>query len=178
MVKKIMKFFAYLLFFLFALAFFTPKESLYYLLEANLKKFEVVISNEKVMPHLLSLELTNLEVSAKGIDSAVVKEVDIILLLLYNKIELQDIQLSSVVEAYLPSKIKDVVVSYSIFNPLVITFDAEGGFGEAKGEVSIVERALNVKLKPSKIMLKRYKRTVRMLKKSENGEYVYAKVFK
>ncbi len=178
MVKKLMKFFAYSLFFMGALAVFIPKSSVYYFLEKNMKQFEVVISNETLHATALSLNIQNLEVSTKGIDTALIDEADITLLLFYNKLHFTNIKLSSIVEAYLPSKISNLDISYTIFNPLVVNLKAKGGFGVAKGTLNIMQRALNISVEPSKIMLRRYKRSMRMLKKSENGEYIYAKTFK
>ena len=66
MVKKLMKFFAYLLFFVAALAVFIPKSSVYYFLEKNMKQFEVVISNETLHSSMLSLNIQNLKLSTKG----------------------------------------------------------------------------------------------------------------
>ena len=178
MVKKLMKFFAYFFFFIGALAVFIPKSSVYYFLEQNIKQFEVVISNETLNSSIVSLNIENLEVSAKGIDSALIEEADITLLLFYNKLHFTNIKLSSIVEAYLPSKINNLEITYTLFNPLVVSVNAAGGFGDASGTLNIMERAVNITLKPSKKMLKRYKKSMRMLKKSENGEYVYAKTFK
>ena len=178
MVKKLMKFFAYLLFFFGALALFIPKSSIYYFVEKNMKQFGVVISNETLHSSMLSLNIENLEVSTKGIDTALIEEADITLLLFYNKLHFTNIKLSSIVEAYLPSKISNLDISYTIFNPLVVTLNAEGGFGVAQGTLNIMQRVVSISVEPSKIMLRRYKKSMRMLKKSENGEYVYAKTFK
>ena len=177
MVKKIAKFFAYTLFFIFALVAFSPKSSVYYFAEHNLKKFGVVVSNETLNEKLLSLNIQNLEISAKEIDTAIIKEADITLLLVYNSVSLSDVKLSSLVETYLPSKIDSLDVTYTILNPLYVTAEGFGEFGEASVNVSLKERSLEVTLKPSKKMFAKYKKTLKTFKKSENGEYVYAKTF-
>jgi len=177
MVKKLMKFFAYLLFFIFALAMFMPKSSFYFLAEENLKKFDVVISNERLHSDILSLHIENLDITTKGIDSALVKEADVTLLLFYNHLALKEIKLSSIIEAYAPSKIESLDIKYTIVNPLVVEIESVGEFGTLWGSFNIKDRNLTLSLKPSKKMLRNYKKTMRMLKKSENGEYVYAKTF-
>jgi len=177
MVKKMAKFFAYTLFFVFALVAFSPKSSVYYFAEQQLKKFAVVISEETLDERLLSLNIQNLDISVKEIDTAIIKEVDITLLLVYNSVKLTKIKLSSLVEAYLPSKIESLNITYTLLNPLYITADGVGEFGEASASVSLLDRNASVFLKPSKKMFKKYRKSLKMFKKSENGEYVYAKTF-
>lgn len=177
MVKKLANFFAYTLFFFFALVVFSPKSSVYYFGEHELSKFGVVISNETLHESMLSLHVENLNISLKEIESAVIKKADITLLLVYNSVHLENIQLSSLVESYLPSKIDSLNVTYTIFNPLHIKGKALGQFGEATIDVNIADRNATLYLKPSKKMFTSYRKTVKMFKKSKNGEYVYAKTF-
>lgn len=177
MVKKLLKFFAFTLFFLFALVALTPKESFYFLLEQELQKYDVIVSNESLEDKLLSLGVENLEITTKGIDSARVANGEIMLLLFYNSINLQDIMISSLVDAYAPSKVDTLHVDYTIFNPLVVSAKGEGDFGQAHAEFHLLDRELKLFINPSKLMLSRYEKSMRMLKKDENGEYIYAKTF-
>ncbi|MBT5935859.1 hypothetical protein [Sulfurimonas sp.] len=177
MVKKILKFLAFSLFFVLALVAFTPKESFYFLLEKNLKKFDVVVSNEILESNFFGLEIENLEISTKGVESATVEQANITLLLFYNSLKFTDVKLSSLVDAYVPSHIQTIEVTYTLFNPLVLYVNAEGKFGKAEVAFNILDRVLNAHLYPSKIMLSKYKKTMKMMKKDENGEYVYAKTF-
>ena len=177
MVKKMIKFFGYTLFFIGTLIFFMPKNSLYFFAEENLKQFDVIISKESLSDKFLSLNVKNMEISAKAIDAGVIEELDITLLLAYNKLEFKNIQLSSLVESYLPSKISQIVVTYSVINPLVIYGRGVGEFGEANLVFHIDTRELVVSLKPSKKMFSHYRNSLAKFKKSETGEYVYAKSF-
>lgn len=177
MVKKLSKFLAYTLFFIFALMVFIPKSSLYYLLEENMKKFDIVISKETLQENIFSLKVQNLEISFKDIHGAVIEEADITLLFFYNSLKFENIKLSSLLEAYLPAKIQELQVTYTIFKPLLVKIEAEGEFGEMQAEVDILERNLSIKLQPTNIMLKQYKKSIKMFKKSQEGDYVYAKSF-
>jgi len=177
MVKKLGKFFIYFFFFVFALILFTPKESIYYLAEQNLKKFDVVISKESLKSTLFSLNIENLEITTKGIDSAIIEKADITLLLFSNNITLENIKLSSVVDSFVPSKISNIELNYTIFNPLVLTGELEGKFGVADVKLHILDRNLSVVLYPSKLMLKGYKKSLNYFTKGEEGEYKYAKTF-
>ncbi len=175
MVKKLLKFFAYTFFFVVALMVFVPKTSIYYLLEKNLKKFDVVISDEQLKESLLSLNITNAHISTKGIDSAIISKSDITLLLFYNKLSFRDIKLSSIVETYLPSKIASLEIDYSLLHPLTLEINAEGDFGEARGSLHLLDRDVSLILKPSKKMFTSYKKSLRFFKKDKDGEYTYAK---
>jgi len=177
MVKKIAIFLSFSAFFIVALMAFSPKESLYFLLENELKNFDVVISKEQLNSNLLSLDIKNLEITTKGIPSALIDEASVTLLVFSNTVELQNIKLSSLVESYLPSKIEYLEVSYTIFNPLHVTASGNGEFGEAEVTFNITSRELEVVLNPSKKMLSKYRNSLRRFKKTENGEYVYAQTF-
>jgi hypothetical protein len=48
-----------------------------------------------------------------------IEEFDITLALLYNKIYIKNIALSSLVKSYLPSKLEYVAISYTLINPFV-----------------------------------------------------------
>ncbi len=154
---------------------FVPKTSIYYLLEKNLKKFDVVISDEQLKESLLSLNITNAHISTKGIDSAIISKSDITLLLFYNKLSFRDIKLSSIVETYLPSKIASLEIDYSLLHPLTLEINAEGDFGEARGSLHLLDRDVSLILKPSKKMFTSYKKSLRFFKKDKDGEYTYAK---
>lgn len=154
---------------------FIPKSSVYYLLEENLKKLDVVISNEKLEESLFTLSIENANISTKGIDSAIVSKSDITLLLFYDKLTFSDIKLSSIVETYLPSKIKSLEISYSILSPLSVEISAEGDFGKASASVLLLKRSVKAILKPSKKMFSHYRRSLRFFKKEKDGEYTYAK---
>ena len=177
MVKKILKFFSYLLFFVFVMMVFIPKSSFYFSLEENLKTFNIVISKETLDESVLSLNIHNLEISAKNIQSAIVEDVDVTLLFLYNSVTLTNIKLSSLVEGYLPSKVDKLQLTYTIFDPLLIKVQAQGEFGEMQADINILDKNISVELTPTNIMLKRYKKSIKMFKKSKDGVYVYAKSF-
>jgi len=177
MVKRILKFFAYIAFFILALIYFTPKVSLYYYAEQLLKPFDVIVSSEVLEDNGLSLNINDGVVAVKSIESATVKELNIKLLGFYNSVDVKDIELSSVAKSFIPLKIKSVEIRHSIFNPIVVDVDSIGEFGEANVKINLLERTLHLVLHPSSLMLKRYKSTLRNLKKSENGEYIYDKTF-
>jgi len=177
MVKKLARFFAYLGFFVLALTYFAPKTSVYHLLEKELKTYGVVISAETTRDNGFTFDVENANVSFKGIDSAVVESINLKAFLLYNSISANGVTLSSAANSFVPLKVQNADVVYSIFNPLNVTAFAQGEFGEADVSFNLLERTLHLELQPSKVMLQKYKSTLRNLKKSQEGDYVYDKTF-
>ena len=125
----------------------------------------------------MSLGLKNLHVTAKGVDAAQIKEADISVLLLFNSVELREIELSSLVDSFMPAKIEHVTLSYTLFNPLFVSAQGLGKFGDARVRVNLLDRELKLFLKPSKRMIQKYQKSLRMFKKAADGEYIYAKTF-
>ena len=177
MVKKLLRFLAYTLFFMLALIFFTPKISFYYFLEEQIKPMGVIVSSEELTDSGFSLNIQNADVSFKAIESANIQNTNIKIFGLYNSVSINDISLSSTASSFVPLKIQSADIRHSIFNPLNVSADIVGEFGEAELTFNILQRRVFMKLLPSKVMLKSYKSTLRNLKKDKNGEYVYDKTF-
>lgn len=174
---KLLKTFGYILFFICALVFFMPKTSLYHYAEKELEKHKVVFSNEQALDSGLSLKLSDVDISYESIESANVEVVDVKLFLLYNTISIHNIILSDMAASFIPVKVESLEVHYSIVNPLYITANASGEFGEASAKVNILDRNATLLLNPSPLMKKKYSSTLRKLKKNNQGEYRYAKNF-
>ncbi|WP_457747135.1 hypothetical protein [Sulfurimonas sp.] len=177
MVKRIGKYLAFSSFFIVALIAFAPKSSFYYFAETKLQKYNVIISNEVVQENFFTLIIKNLDISVKAIESAKIKEVDVTLLFLYNAIHVKDIELSSVVESFMPSKISSVDISYTLLNPFVLQAEAKGEFGDAYITFTLLKRELLVFMHPSKKMLQEHRRSLKLFRKTKKGEYKYAKIF-
>ena len=175
MVKRLGKYITLSLFFFLALILFMPKSSFYFLAEKEMQKYNLIISNEELNEKFLTLNIKHLDVSLKGVHSADIESVDIMFLALYNSIELHNIKLSSVAKSFMPTKLEYINIYYTLINPLVIKGEAKGELGSVDMEFDIVHQTLRVILKPSKIMLQKYARSLRYFKRNKKGEYVYAK---
>jgi len=177
MVKKLAVFFAYLIFFISALLYFTPKVSLYYFLEEQLKKEGVIISSEEIVDNGFTLSITDADISVKSINSASITHTYIGIFFIYNYIKLQDIKLSSALKSFIPLHLDSVDISYSVFNPLNIELHGVGEFGKIDGSFDITKMFMHLSLKPSKLMIKNNANTLRNFKKDANGEFSYDKTF-
>jgi len=177
MVKKLAVFFGFVLFFLLSLMYFTPKENIYFALENELKKYDVIISNESVSDNGFTLSLSDAELFFKSIKSADIKEIDIKIFGLYNAVNIYDVKLSKSASSFLPLNIQKVTITHSIFNPLNVKIYELGDDGELEGSFNLLEMALHIIFEPSELMLEKYKNSMREFKKSEDGSYSYDKTF-
>ena len=174
---RILKLFAYILFFILALVYFIPKVSLYYEVEQVLEKQKIIVSKEEVVEHMFSLELRHAKLSYKAIQSATIEHTDIKLLGFYNTLSVSNVRLSSVVSTFIPIHINTIDMQQTLFNPLNITFEASGEFGTAHGQFNIVDKNLSIVLQPSKLMLRKYRNTLTTFRKTKNKEYKYDQAF-
>jgi len=177
MVKKLTTYFLYTAVFLLALIYFVPKNSIYYFAEHELKKYDVVISNERLEDNLFTLKIKNMDIDVQGIETLSIDKSTIMLLVFYNSMTFNNIKLSSAMQAFLPVKIQKVSVVYTILDPFHVKAVAQGDFGKAESFVSLKEKRVKVVLHPSRSMLEHYRNSLRMFKKAKNGEYIYAQAF-
>lgn len=177
MVKRFSMFFAYLIFFILALMYFTPKETIFYLLEKELKNHDVIISNETLSDRGFSLDVSDADIFVKSLKSANVQESNIKIFALYNSLTLSNITLSSAAASFIPLHVDELCVSYSVFNPLNVKAYSLGEFGEAELTFSLLDRALHIDIIPSDLMKQKHKNSMRQLKKSEDGGYSYDRTF-
>lgn len=170
---KTVKLFLYLLIFLSSLVYFFPKVNGYYFLEHTLAKKRVVLSKEQVVDNGFSLEIKHATVSYEAIKSASVSDIDVKIFGLYNSVTVENVKLLDIASSFIPLKIYNIYVGYTLINPLNIVGDAQGEFGVLHFTLNIVQKKLKVVLKPSKLMLRRYRNTLRYMHKNSNGEYIY-----
>jgi len=172
--KKIALSLFYTFFFLAALLFFTPKESLYYFGEEQLKPLGVVVAQEEVIDHGFTLEIKHAALYVKKIKSAKIKSIELHLFGLYNSVNITDIVLDDTFEQFFPPLINHVTMTQSIFTPTSLSAEALGDFGEATATLDLLDRNGSVTLRPSKLMRSRYKNTLRQLRRTKGGAYSYA----
>ena len=174
---KLSKLLAYVMFFILALIYFMPKESVYYYLEKELQKQKIILSDEEIIDNGFSLQLNNTKLSYDSIESANVENINIKIFLVYNSLSVSNVRLLDVASSFVPLHVDTINIKYTIFNPLNIVAESNGEFGQASAEVNILDRNISMVLKPSPMMLKKYRATLRNLKKNKAGEYKYEKTF-
>jgi len=128
----------------FALLVFMPKRELYYQLEKELAKEEIIISGEKIEEGWFSLTLKEPSVYVKGIKIATIEEIDIFTLLFYTKVELKTLLLDKSLKAIAPQHTEYIVLSHSLLSPLQVLLDAQGEFGAIKGYADLRKRKMSL----------------------------------
>lgn len=174
---KIVRTLGFSFFFIIAILFLLPKTNLYYALEHKMQKYKIIVSNEEIIENAFSLQILDLSVSYKGIDLAEVAIMDTQLILFKNTLIFKDINLAAMTNAFLPSYIDKLSISYSIFNPFYLDIVASGEFGKANGTIHLLDKKVNIDLFSSDIMKKRYLNTLKLFHKNEQGVYRYEKTF-
>ena len=177
MVKRLSIFLAYTLFFFLALICFSPKSSLYYYMEHNIKSSDVMISSGGIEEKCFWLKLRDTKLYFKSVESANIKESDIKLFALYNIVKLKNIKLLSVAASFMPLHVEKLEAKYTLLNPLYVEAEAVGEFGYADISINIKERSIHVVLTPSNLMLQNYSKSLKNLSKSKDGDYFYDKNF-
>lgn len=172
---KLSRFFAYFAFFILFLMYFTPKISIYYLLEDQLKNYDLIISSEESKDKGYALNIKHATVSLKSIDAAKIGEINIKIFAIYNSVSIENIYLSSMASSFIPLKVQNANIVYSIIDPTNLNAMAYGEFGEVNAKFDLLEKKISVVLTPSKLMLKKHQKTLKKFKKLKTGGYLYEK---
>ena len=170
---KFVKILSLILFFLASVIAFLPKKSLYYYGEEKLAGYKTIIANEALDEGVFSLQIAHPDIYVEGIRAAKAMEAKIHTYIISSGIEVHNIRLSGVAKDFLPTKVETLVVHYDLWNPLHITFNANGAFGTAEGSYSLRTHRVTIILHPSKMMQSRYRSILRRMKKTKNGGYSY-----
>jgi hypothetical protein len=147
MVKKII---ATLLLLPIFLIILSPKEELYYLLESELEKNGIIISNEKFSNTLFGLTISNADIYIKGINMAKVKSLNLNLFFLYNRVTIESIETDSGIHNMVPKSIDSVTATFSILKPYKIAIESVGSFGSTTGGYYIGKNKLFFRLTEKK----------------------------
>ena len=164
MVKKILITLAVLW---FVVLFFMPKQEFYYKLEEELAKNDIKINEKSTEEGLFSLTLHDASIYVKGIKLATIEKIDFCTLLFYTKVEVTELLLDESLKNVAPTKIDRVSLSHAIWNPVYLSVDAEGTFGQMDGNVAIAKRTLRLDFNETKNI----KMLKANLKEDEKGWY-------
>ncbi len=164
MVKKI---FIALFVVWFALLMFMPKQELYYKLEKELAKQDIVINEQSIKEGIFSLTLNQPSVYVKGIKIATLEKVSFFTLLFYTKIQIDSLLLDDSLKALAPQQTDKAISSHSLLSPMDILVNAEGSFGFIDGGANLKERTLRLDF----IETKEIESIKSKLKKDDKGWY-------
>ena len=133
-------------FFLFIILLWllSPKQELYYFLEKELKKNDIVISNEAIRDRWFGFVIEDAEIYVKGAKMAQVSELELNIFFLYNTLKIKGITTNEAIHNIAPKKVEETLIKYSILNPLKITIDSNGSFGVANGAVTPIDKKIKI----------------------------------
>lgn len=170
--KKIMKFFIYLLLMLALIILFLPKINLYYAAEVLMKEKNIYISDEDIMDKGYSLELVNANLLFENLALAEVKKIELSFLVLYNVLSLDNIHVNEGFSDFLPQEIKSVRLEHFMYDPMMIKLKGESGESRVYGDIDLLDRVLTLHLRLDAKSEKKYGALLSKLTKEEGG-YIY-----
>ena len=152
---------------------FSPKQELYYLLEKELKKKHIIISNETFKDKWIGFEISNADIYIEGAKMAKIEKLTFNFFLFYNSIDIKTIKINDAFKNMAPNMINHVNATYSVLKPLKAKLIANGSFGVMNGEVDIVKRKINLRFPVAKD-IKTFKR---FLRKDKIKGWYYEKTY-
>ena len=179
MVKKLLFYLMLFLVFLYSFIYFLPKENLYFKLKEEAKKYGIEIYKETTNDKGFVLELENINIFFKDIESAKIYHGSVGLFLFYNKISLDTVRISNDFKSFVPTKIDKAELTYTPFLPFKIKVNANGEFGSLTGSIDLKNKKISLHIYPSKTMKTKYGNILyqRGMKRISSKEYIYEESF-
>ena len=140
----------------------SPKQELYFLLEKELEKNDIIVSNERFVDRWYGLEIYDADIYVKGIKMATTESLKLHLFFLYNKLSVTNTQIE--VD---PKSIDTLTAVFNVIKPYKITIKSSGSFGTIEGGVYLMDKKLILRV----IERKEMKMFEKFLSKDERGEY-------
>ena len=170
--KKIFKLFLYVFVFLAFFICFLPKESFYNLLEKELEKNQIIVSNEIKDDKAFSFVVSNAEIFYQGINGTKIDEMRFETYLFDTNISLKNINILDSLSSFIPTPIDEVIINHSIFNFYKIKIKSKGIFGELTGDINLFTKELKLELNASDKMKTSYLKLLKNMR-FENERYIY-----
>lgn len=154
-----------------------PKTYLYYSLEHIIAKQKIYINNEKTSNSLLFFNIKNAIIYYEDIKIAKIKNMSLLSLLFANSINISNIKITKHLKDFVPSKLDDMHISYSVISPTKIHINSNGALGDLQGYIHLIDKKLIISYLPSKIIKTKYSKILSLMK-LEKGAYKYEYKFR
>jgi len=165
MVKKIL---IVIVVFFFSLIILAPKERLFFLAEDKLAQNEIIISNEVVNSTLMGLNISNGELTLKGISVAKIETMDIFSILFYSSIDIENVILDEASRGMIPLSEFNLSLSHSVLSPKSLALVLEHGSNEVEAKIKFLDEG-KVRIEVDDINGSSWLKP--MMQKDENGWY-------
>ncbi len=167
----------YLFITIYSVIFFAPKINLYYQLEELMQEKQIVITQENIIDNGFSLSVEDGRLYYGDLLVAEFDKINILSLLVFNRISLDPVILSKDMEAFFPRNIQELSLKQTLFNPLHVSINGFGDFGVIAGDINLLDRNITLDLEPSKVLISKKPFWMKKLKKIETGAYRYATTY-
>ncbi len=174
--RRIVMALAWVVVVLLLIVVFLPKKELYFLAERHLAPLGVSITGERVRDLGLGLRLSGGHLRYGDMAIADLNQTTLWLMLGYNRFEMAPFSLSSDLGSILPAEVEHLAITHTLLMPHRIFLEASGAFGQAKGEVNLLDRNLSITLEAPGEIQSRYRQLFNQMQRSEEG-FVYELAF-
>ncbi|NPA63616.1 MAG: hypothetical protein GXO16_01455 [Epsilonproteobacteria bacterium] len=159
--KKIVKWLFYILLFVLFFAIFMPKRYLYYAFEHEIKKHDVIISDERIEEGALSLLLQEGTIYIKGAEAAKFEKTAIYPDILVNLVQIEKMRFQLLPEV----EIEKILVVYTPLYPVKAFIKGQSSFGPVEGAIDLKSRRGFIDILST--------RPIPFMKSIEKGRYRY-----
>ena len=174
--SKIMYFILCIVLFLEIVVYFLPKKQIWFYTQQKLEKYYISLNSKGYKDKGYEFLLKDNSLKYDKLNVATSKKIEVFPLIFINKVKIKNIKLSEVLSDMFPSKIEKATLYWSPLCGYKIEIEAKGDMGNAHGFIDVLHRKVVIDLEPSKIMKRRFSRTLREFKKVKTG-YRYVKTF-
>jgi len=172
--KIILKTILFSLLFMVVFILFLPKEQLFIKAVNEAYKQKVYLQNYTFSEDLISSNIKNTNIIYDGINIVNIKNTDIKVWLFYNDINIKNISLDESLNSFVPSKIDNVNINYSVLNPLFVNANVKSKLFSVKINFDILNMKLNAVFKSSKFFRNKYSKLLKELKYDKKiKDYTY-----
>lgn len=172
MIKTIVKYFIYILFFIYILTVSLPKTNLYYLALEKLSLHKIVLSSAKTVETQLSFTIDNALVYYDDINIMKIDKIFFSTFIYKTELQFTNIHTNEVLKNFLPETINEIKLTYDIVNLLKININASFQEGKAFGYINLLENKIVMYLDVPHSFLNKYTEMTEKFKK-EGSYYVY-----
>lgn len=174
MIKLLLKTLFFTLVFLGIFLLFLPKQNLYFLLEKELLKKQIFISEQEIVEKYFSLNLDNIFINYNNTKLAKIQSINMTLSLFYNSVNLKNVKILYPLPVNIPSKIKNLQITYTLLNPLKIKFELRGEFGTLEVYARYTEDKILFTLQPTNRIRVQYSDILSFMQEDqEKGVFIY-----
>jgi len=157
--------------------FFMPKSELYYSVEKVLAKQDIKLNEKSIEEGLFSLTVKKVTVYVKGIPLINIEELNVFTLLFYTSLSIEDLIVDEALHTKIPAFTKEAHVKHQLFNPMTLTLDANGSFGEIVGNVDLMHRTVHMDFVDTKDISMIQPSLVKGIKTNGKKGWIYEKSF-